>query len=114
MARDGQRQKLIASDDVKPLVRRSVPGESAGRLLDGLERQQIEDVQRALLGRVEAELLVVGRIEQRAEIRLVTTGHKLLDPVKSARVVELLAGAGETAESRRKRSVMELLLQRRR
>src|SRR5207245_6700841 len=82
-------QVLVPTGDVVALVGDAVDSEA---LRAGLVGEQVDDVERRLVGRVRAVLLVVGDVEQPAERGAVASGYARLDPVVGAHVVERVAG----------------------
>ena len=90
-----------------PLVRRSEDLEVA-RV--GGEAEQVNQVQRALLGRDVAVLDVVGDVEEAAHRAGVATGHTALDPVIDAHVVEVRAGLRGAAVERGVAGGIDVLL----
>ena len=79
--RDRFRQALVAAPDVVLLIRHAEDGEAFGRRLVG---EQVEKIERGLLGGLGAVLDVVGDIEQTPERRGVAARHARLDPVVDA------------------------------
>ena len=104
---DRFRQALVPAGDVVPLVRRSEDLEVA-RV--GGEAEQVNQVQRALLGRDVAVLDVVGDVEEAAHRAGVATGHTALDPVIDAHVVEVRAGLRGAAVERGVAGGIDVLL----
>ena len=88
-------QLLVAAADVKTLVRLA---EDRERVVLRLEGQEVDEVERRLIGALGAVLDLVGRVEEEAERRLVPARHPRLDPVEHAHVVELARGVGEVVE----------------
>ena len=100
MVGDRLGELLVPAPDVEALVRLAEDGQP-GRL--GLEREQVDQVERRLLGGVRAVLDRVGRVEQHPERRGVSARHPRLDPVVHAHGVEGRARVGEIVERRRER-----------
>ena len=89
---------LVSAGDVEALIRGAEDLEVPGLRL---EPEQEHEVERRLIGRVGAVLLVVGGVEQPAEVRLVPARDVLVDPVVERELVERRAGLVEAVPQRR-------------
>ena len=77
------REQGVAADDVESLVGLAVERERSAGVAE-----QVDEVERGLLGRLGSVLDVVGDVEQLAERRRVAARHAGLDPLVDAHVVE--------------------------
>src|SRR3984957_15768460 len=109
MLGDPYRELLVAAADMIALVRGAEHVEAGAGfgLLVGAE--QIDDVQRALVGGVGAVLNRVGDVEQSADRRFPPAWDAALDPFGDRHLVELLPFGRELVVSRRFAGGLQIL-----
>ena len=109
--RDRLRQLLVAAGDVEPLVRGAEDREVPRRCLIG---EQVDQVERRLIPRLGAVLLVVGRVEEATHPRVVAACDEVLvrDPVVDRHLVEADPRVRVGEERRRVARLLHLILER--
>ncbi len=105
--RHRDRQVRVAAGDVVTLVRLPEHAEAARRLVP----EQVDEVERRLVGRLRAVLLVVCGVEQRPEPRAEPAGNVVRDPVVHRHLVEHLTGRRRAVVQRRIAGRLQLLLE---
>ena len=109
MGRHRLRQLLVPAADVVALVGGAEDAEVAG---PGLVAEQVDQVERALVGGLGPVLDVVGHVEEHAEGRGVAARHPRFDPVVDAHRVERAAARGAQVEERRVAGVLDVAVER--
>jgi hypothetical protein len=109
MLGDPRRQLLVAAADVVTLVRFAEDVESFARLGLLVGPEQIDNVERALVGRVGPVFDGVGDVEQGANWRFAAAGDAAVDPLGARHLIELLPFGREPVVSGRLARGFEIL-----